>query len=70
MRVMWEEDDGYITGYMCGTDFECEFGAASNGNTVYPSVGDLKERSRCWEGCGIIEVKVKFSKVVVEPAPL
>jgi hypothetical protein len=45
-------------GYMCMIDFEDELGEASGGNTVYPSVEDLKRHHDAWESCGIVEVKV------------
>ena len=42
-----ENEDGSVIVYMCGTDWECEVGMASGGNTVYPSVEDLKRNSKC-----------------------
>lgn len=67
---MYAEDDGSVKGYMCATDWECELGMASGGNTIYPSVEDAKEFSKCWEGCGLVEVSVRFERVVVEPTDL
>lgn len=62
-----ERKDGYaITGYMCAIDFECELGKASGGNTVYPSVDDLKRRHASWEECGIVEVRVDLVKTIVQ----
>jgi len=58
--------DGSVTGYMCAIDWEYELGAASGGNLVFPSVDDLKRSHVCWENCGIVEVRVLFSKTVVE----
>lgn len=63
---MWAEEDGSVIGYMCATDWECELGAASGGNTIFPSVGDLKSCKPCVEACGIVEVKVSFRSVVSE----
>ena len=62
-----EEGHDHVIGYMCLTDFECELGLASGGNTVHPSVEDLQKRRACVSGCGIVEVKVLFSRVVLPP---
>ena len=53
-----------VTGYMCGVDFAYELGEAVSGNTVYPSVGDLKKHHSSWEECGIDEVRVSFVKEI------
>lgn len=65
---MWPEETGgeFVIGYMCLTDFECELGAASGGNVVYPSVDDLRANRRCVDGCGIAEVKIIGVRVVQE----
>ena len=68
VRPMFAEEDGSILGYMCMIDWECEIGMASGGNTVFPSIEDLKERHPCWKGCGIAEVRVTFSKTIVPTA--
>ena len=52
--------------YLDGVDFEHEIGHAADGNKVYPSVVDLKEYNRCWEGCGIVECELVFKKWIVE----
>jgi len=36
-----------IQGWMCGTDFTCELGAASGGNVVYPTRENLIENRDC-----------------------
>ena len=59
-----EKGDDFVVGYMCLTDFECELGMASGGNTVHPSIEDLKKRRTCVSSCGIVEVKVSFSRMV------
>ena len=59
-----EKGEGFVLGYMCLTDFECELGMASGGNTVHPSIEDLKKRRTCVSSCGIVEVKVSFSRMV------
>lgn len=64
MKAMMGEEDGSVIGYMCAVDFECELGAASGGNTVHPSVEDLKKGHECWESCGIVEVRVTYSKTI------
>lgn len=53
-----------VVGYMCAVDFNCELGHAAGGNTVYGSVADLKSHKKCWAQCGIVEVKVEFSKEI------
>lgn len=66
-RPMWaEEGEDYVIGYMCLTDFECELGGATGGNTVHPSVEDLRKRRSCVDGCGIVEVEVRARRVVQE----
>lgn len=65
VRAMNANEDGSVTGYMCLIDWECEIGSASGGNRVFPSIDDLKKSHTCWEGCGIVEVEVRFKRVVV-----
>jgi hypothetical protein len=55
-----------VVGYMCQIDWDHELGNASDGNTVYPSIEALKRGHECWEECGIVEVEVRCTKVVVE----
>jgi len=63
----WAEDGkDYVYGYMCLIDLECEIGAAMGGNTVYPSVKDLKRCHPSWKDCGIAKVKVEGVSVVRE----
>ena len=59
-----ENGEDFVLGYMCLTDFECELGMASGGNTVHPSIEDLKKRRTCVSSCGIVEVKVSFSRII------
>ena len=59
--------DGSVTGYMCLTDWECEIGAASGGERVYPSIDDLLWHRRCAKSCGIVEVSVSFKRIVAPP---
>jgi hypothetical protein len=63
---MFTEEDGSTIGYMCKTSFEYELGAASGGNTIYPSIEDMKRNHDCWESCGIVEVKVFYNQTIVE----
>lgn len=60
------ENEPGIIGYMCTIDYECELGYAAGGNTIYPSLDDLKKNHPMWEQCGVVEVKVIFVKNVVE----
>ena len=57
------------TGYMCKIDFDCELGAASGGNHVYPSIGDLRDNRGCIALDNIVEVDVREVKVVLDPPP-
>ena len=57
-------DDDFVIGYMDLIDFECELGCASDGNTVYPTIEDLKQARPCVEQCGIVEVEVRFRRIV------
>lgn len=64
MPMFPDEGDDTMYGYMCLVDFECELGFADCGNVVYPSVESLKERRKCFEGCGIVKVAVKTVEIV------
>jgi len=59
-----DKQTGEMHGYMCKVDFECELGFAEGGNTVYPSVENLKERRKCTPQCGIVKVAVRCLEVV------
>ena len=58
--------DDIAIGYMDKIDFECEIGLASGGNTIYPSIEDLKEHKKCVSECGIVKVEVKLIEVIEE----
>lgn len=47
---------------MDGVDWQHEIGEAAGGNTVYPSINDLKENNKCWKSCGIVECEITFKK--------
>lgn len=64
----WADESNAVIGYMCLTDWECELGMASGGNVIYPSVDNIEEHRRCVAGCGIVEVEVRFRRVVKEAA--
>jgi hypothetical protein len=55
-----------ITVFLDGVDWQHEIGEAVGGNKVYPSIEDLKEYNRCWNGCGIVKCKLVFEEWVVE----
>ena len=55
----------YRVGYMCAIDFDHELGEAWGGSKIYSSLDDLKEHHHCWEGCGIVKVKIYHNKTVV-----
>ena len=50
-----------VPGWMCAIDFSCELGEASGGNTIYPSLEDLRKNHECLDHCGYEEV-VTLSK--------
>jgi len=52
--------------FMCKVDFECELGMAAGGNVVYGSVEELRERRKCVDACGIVEVECREVRVVQE----
>lgn len=60
------EKNGRVLGYMCGVDWQHEIGMAAGGNVIYASPEDCADRRGCTEECGIVEVKVSFSKWVKE----
>jgi hypothetical protein len=41
---------------MCAIDFSCELGEASGGNTIYPSLEDLRKHHQWLDHCGFEEV--------------
>ncbi len=66
IHAMNAEEDGSVIGYMCATDWEFEIGAARGGNVIYASPEDAIESRRCIGGCGLVEVEVRFRRVVRE----
>ncbi len=66
MKAMEENDHGVVIGYMCAVDWEWELGAASGGNTIYPSEKDAVRCRKCISGCGLVEVEVRFRRVILE----
>lgn len=63
--TVWADKSDSVVGYMCLTDFEFELGSASGGNSVYPSVSDIKAMRRCVASCGIVEVEVRFRRIIL-----
>ena len=53
-------------GYMCEIDWTWELGESMGGTKVYSSLKDLKADHKSWEECGIVEVEVKLTKIVVQ----
>jgi hypothetical protein len=45
-----------VPGWMCAIDFSCELGEALGGNTIYPSLEDLRKHHECLDSCGFEEV--------------
>jgi len=59
--------NGVVVGYMDLIDFECELGAASGGNKVYPSIEDALKNHGCAEECGIVKVEIRAIEIVLDP---
>lgn len=59
-----EEGKRYVLGYMCGVDWQHEIGMAAGGNSVYASPEDCAKNEKCTDACGLVEVKVRFSRWV------
>lgn len=68
MREDRDDPNSPVLGYMCLIDFECEIGAASGGNKVYPSIEDCRANRGCTNSCGIVEVEVRSRRIVQMPA--
>lgn len=54
--------------YMCQTDWDFEIGEAPDLEgkmPLYSSVEELKEQRTCWDECGIVEVEITKTKVVL-----
>lgn len=64
---MSEDESGVTIGYMDLTDFECELGAASGGNLIYSSPEEVLTYRKCASVCGVVEVEIRFRRIVVEP---
>lgn len=52
------------TVYVCGVDWQCEIGEASDGNKIYPSPQNLKKYGHGNSGCGIVECTISFNRWV------
>lgn len=50
------------TMYIDGVDWQYELGEASDGTKLYPSLSCIKKHTKCWDQCGIVEVKVTFRR--------
>lgn len=63
-RKLWAEaNKKHEYGYMCKVDFDHELGCALGGNTIYPSLKDLKKHhSECHFGS--VKVKVSLEEVI------
>jgi hypothetical protein len=54
-----------LVGYICGTDvLEISLGATDI--IIYPSITELKKKSKCWKECGIVEIKLYNLKTKVK----
>lgn len=61
------DEDEFVVGYMCLTDFEYELGMASDGNTVFPEIESCRKYRKCTDSCGIVEVEVRARRIVQSP---
>lgn len=61
-----EEGKSHVLGYMCGVDWQHEIGMAAGGNVIYASTEDCAKNRKCTGECGMVEVKVQFSRWVKE----
>ena len=63
-RKLWAEaNKKHEYGYMCKVDFDHELGCALGGNTVYPSLKDLRDNhSECHFGS--VKVKISLEEVI------
>lgn len=50
-----------ITVYMCGVDFQHEFGETDV--KTFASAEQLKAQTKCWESCGIVKVDLEVKNV-------
>ena len=73
-------EDGSVTCYMDGTDWECELGAAIGGSNLYPDTLDCLEKAFKWtpdqgdvndlvhlSQCGMAQVEVRFVRWALSP---
>jgi hypothetical protein len=65
-----KDGDMFVDGYMCAIDWNCELGAAADGNKVYPSVEALRKEHNMADECGIVKVRVSFLEVIEEGTTL
>jgi len=55
-------EDLPIVCYMCKTEFDHEL---LNGQTsLFPTIKELKEKLKCTEDCGVVEVEIRLVSVV------
>jgi hypothetical protein len=52
--------------YIDATDFKYELEHAAGGNTVYPSLEDLKKNNRCWNECGVVKCKIVLEEWIIK----
>jgi hypothetical protein len=48
--------------YTCGVHFEHEMAEAMGPHIFYNSLTEFKKATSCWKNCGIVQVKVSFSR--------
>jgi hypothetical protein len=59
-------DERKVRGFMCKIDWDHELGNAYGGNTIHPSEESLRDKHKCTDECGIVEVEVTLVRVVKE----
>lgn len=48
--------------YTCGVHFQHEMAEAMGPQVFYNSLTEFKKAESCWRSCGIVQVKVSFSR--------
>lgn len=48
--------------YACSNDWSHEIGETTT--RLYETIEELKERRKCWESCGIVEIKLTVTDYI------
>ena len=58
------EMDRRVRSFMCGVDWQYHLDADALGTTLYPDEESLRDRRKCIDECGIVEVEVRLIRWV------